>query len=556
MREGALLSHAVPVLLTLDVDSLEAFEEDFARCVGPEHVFVPGVEAPVVGTRVRLELRLRSGAPCLALSGLVLWAYPPGLVPPGREAGMGLLVEEADEDARALLARLSAREGAGASAWPPGARLPPVEIAPAPAAAEPDPFAPRGTDVDLPELSSADFFLAEMEDEVLARRAQPAEVPRPVEGVSGRADDGDDDAGLMPSPDLDEDRTTPDLKQVAREGAATASFEEDSLPFPRPEPRPLPGATPFPLDDGSLPELSGVAFLVVPGSGGEDQIGHVEPFRWPERGSRRTSWLDEARDSGDDAFGDALARDPRLRKDPGASATSAAADGDESAFASRDHDAVFDEHTDPAARVSEAVQRALRSSEDAAGLTTAKANDDGDTTDVDHRRPPGADEPTASDDDTLPALAPARAPPAPVTSAGASVPSALWLGAADGAVEPLFDVGRPLPAVERRRLASEGAVELAVFEDAPDGSSDPRRLLGIARWHPQAAHEGGLEVELRLREDGVLEARAEIDGAPVRERFRTSWAARRDRPSQSRGIPVTAEPTGVFGAIRRLFSKR
>ena len=244
--EDALLSPRGTLSVTLDADALEAFERDFARCVGAEHLFVPGVDAVSVGARVRVELRLRTGAICLAVEGVVLWRYPVGLIPPGREAGVGLHIDAADATSGERLARLRAREGAGAFARMPGTHLSPLERRPVRRPLPelgPFPQIPTG----LPELSGVTFLVRSGPRQSRDAITHLRPLQWPTEGGrqrSGRAEPNEpSDARTAPSPGFGRER--PSRAVCLEAGAdvfATASaatmFDEPAAPDSR-NPKPL-----------------------------------------------------------------------------------------------------------------------------------------------------------------------------------------------------------------------------------------------------------------------------------------------------------------------------
>ncbi|MBI5496123.1 MAG: hypothetical protein HY904_13955 [Deltaproteobacteria bacterium] len=116
----AAAKEPIDLVVTLKYASMEEFEAGFAPCVGRETVFFRTRQVRPVGTRVRLELRLRDGFPALVVQGPVLWSVGPELVPRGRTAGMGLQASGTDEISGRRLQAILAARGEGALAQPPG----------------------------------------------------------------------------------------------------------------------------------------------------------------------------------------------------------------------------------------------------------------------------------------------------------------------------------------------------------------------------------------------------------------------------------------------------
>lgn len=106
--------------------TLDELEAAFAPRVGDGVVFLPAPCDAPVGEHVSVDVSLASGEVALSFAGLVSWRYPPDAVPLGREAGVGVIVEDVSEEHRARLARMRERSDAGTAARAPGARLTPL----------------------------------------------------------------------------------------------------------------------------------------------------------------------------------------------------------------------------------------------------------------------------------------------------------------------------------------------------------------------------------------------------------------------------------------------
>lgn len=224
--------------LVLEQETLDEALRAFAPRVGDDVVFFPGLDGPLVGARVAVSVTTKGGDVALTITGLVAWRYPIGAVPPGREAGMAVLIEEADEGHRARLAQMRSFTDAGQGARAPGSRLPAVVVREA-----------RVPRVDDAELRSFEFGSSS--------------------GVS----------------DAFEIRTS-DFVLAEHEGrlSLTRVGYDQASPSPRALPSPLP-VTGAPLP---RPALSGVYFAyeyderhVALG------VKHLERFEWPYAGTLR-----------------------------------------------------------------------------------------------------------------------------------------------------------------------------------------------------------------------------------------------------------------------------
>ncbi len=237
--------------LVLEQETLADLERAFAPRVGARVVFLPGLEgagSSAIGARCRVDLKLKGGDVALTLHGRISWRYPADAVPPGREAGVGLLVEDVSAEHRALLERMRAREGAGEGARAPGSRLPSRLFAPerlrherprqAPSVEEraPDDAGERahGDVADDFEVHTSDFVLAEYEGRLLAHRAAV-----------------DDDA--------------------------------------RAERRPVPPPPGYPSGPVARPPLTGLYFGYDYKGGDSRRVKFQEAFAWPEVGTLRPS---------------------------------------------------------------------------------------------------------------------------------------------------------------------------------------------------------------------------------------------------------------------------
>ena len=118
-----------PVLLRAWLPlSPDAVEAGLAERVTASHLFLPSAWLVaggdvVVGARVVVEVD-GNGLDGLRCFGVVAWCYREHDVPAGREAGVGVLIGDVDDDdSRQLLARLSRLRGAGSRVRVPGQRV-------------------------------------------------------------------------------------------------------------------------------------------------------------------------------------------------------------------------------------------------------------------------------------------------------------------------------------------------------------------------------------------------------------------------------------------------
>lgn len=138
----------------LDYATLEELEVGFADRLGERALFLAHgsigalSEEPRVGSSVVLEITTASGEPALTLDGVIAWSYAPPQVPPGREAGTGIVIDRFHEGSEALASRIRKRSGAGTRVRAPGTRLKP----PAVERARPVTLAPRPLPASLLQL--------------------------------------------------------------------------------------------------------------------------------------------------------------------------------------------------------------------------------------------------------------------------------------------------------------------------------------------------------------------------------------------------------------------
>ena len=124
------------LLARVEHHTLDEFEAGFAPQVSASAVFLTadqlrraGDTTSLVGQTVDVEILLKPGPRAVAFHGLVVWSYPTDAVPPGREAGTGIVVTRAEDAASdASLRRMRERPNAGARVRFPGAALAPTSV--------------------------------------------------------------------------------------------------------------------------------------------------------------------------------------------------------------------------------------------------------------------------------------------------------------------------------------------------------------------------------------------------------------------------------------------
>lgn len=226
----------------LDYATLDELEAGFADRLGERELFLAHgalgalPEEPRVGSSVVLEITTASGETALTLDGVIAWSYAPPQVPPGREAGTGIVIDRIHEGSEARASRIRKRSGAGTRVRAPGTRL----KAPAVERARPVTLAPRPLPASLLQLDPAPT----------APQAANSEAPRsvPAPRLMGLALDQSFDPTPAPGP-----------LPLARE------LPGDELPAPVGPPRP-PSSPIVSLD--ALPDLpaavAATAFEQVP----------------------------------------------------------------------------------------------------------------------------------------------------------------------------------------------------------------------------------------------------------------------------------------------------
>ncbi|MBI1948376.1 MAG: hypothetical protein HYS27_21995 [Deltaproteobacteria bacterium] len=119
----------IRIAARLDYATLEELEAGFAERLGERELFLAHgsfgslPDEPRVGASVVVEVATAAGETALALDGVIAWAYPPTLVPPGREPGTGIAIDRFRDGCEARAQRMRRRGGAGVRVRPPGSRL-------------------------------------------------------------------------------------------------------------------------------------------------------------------------------------------------------------------------------------------------------------------------------------------------------------------------------------------------------------------------------------------------------------------------------------------------
>lgn len=147
----------IRIAARLEYATLEELEAGFAERVGEREVFLAHgsfgslPDEPRVGASVVVEITTASGETAVALEGVISWAYPPALVPPGRESGTGIAIDRLLPGCEERVARMRKRGGAGVRVRPPGSRL----KAPTIDRAQPSPVVRRPLPASLFEVPAA-----------------------------------------------------------------------------------------------------------------------------------------------------------------------------------------------------------------------------------------------------------------------------------------------------------------------------------------------------------------------------------------------------------------
>ncbi len=452
--------------LTETVASAAALVASVGPRTGLGSLFVQSDRPLELGRRVRVVFETEGKDALLAVEGPVAWVIPPAAVPPGRQAGFGLVVQRVSQEGQESWKAMS--QGATATyAARPGMRLLPFRLGPK-----------RG-----------------------------AEPPRPRRGRSGKH-------AAAPAP---VSGPTPPAPTAAR-GPATPP------PPPQEDVRPLPAAiegTPAP----GVPRLTGWMYTVYPD---DKRIpkNRVQPMHWPLYDTP-TVEIAVGAVSGLGAS-DPAAQAPAAAKPAQAAITRATSAGGVRELPEID-DSVDDEVTevDPSPEeaadgfMSDETATALRHP----GLSWGDSHDDdddpsvtlpgegfGDDTWVEHG--PSSDSLIPTDE------GPRNERRAAAAAEALPLPSSLWLGLYRREPMTLFPKDTVLPVEVRYQLLlpDEGDIELRFYE----GEADERlRHAGTARL-PRAVFEADPQIRFRLEPDGIL--RVEHDDVSAPQRFPLSFA--------------------------------
>lgn len=467
--------------LSTEHDTLEEFEGALAVRVHAGAVFLPAPCDAPVGERVNVEMKLASGDVALAFQGHVAWRYPPDAVPPGREAGVGVVVEKASDETGARLARVfeRAEEGAERSGSARALRRPGAWLAPR---TREDGWlrAPRGV------RAAKNAAETGLED---ARADVPAEEPALDDGPYARF------PARMPTSILEE--------HARRSHQTSAEGEPRPLPEPPPPEKPLP-----------RPTLRGAFFVYADARGRAGAVKRLERFGWPVVGTQR------------------LPEDDARYQPPGDLEDDDTAPWDEITDSQRASSRW--EVSDPGRRMTDIVSRALDDMADVDGALGESLPDSAPDGDARASRSGRGRENGAR-----------RAPEAPFARGPASerLPVGLRLRVEERPVETLWAAGEPLPASRTMSFAPEGppaegaegaqaSVRVALFEGDREGDG---RHLGTVHVRVPSGRSS-ISVRFDVRSDGFVEVRS-IDDGSVAERWRTSWAqpAPYPRPVERRG---------------------
>jgi Tfp pilus assembly protein PilZ len=532
-----VLASPVPLTVSLDAESIEEFESAFASRVGDGVIFLPSVDEPLVGTRIRATLALKSGEEALVAEGHVSWRYPEGSLPPGREAGVGLLVESISDEHRARLDRMRRAPDAGTAAAAPGTRLGPLQLRPPAPPPLPDGFDDAGpTSAELPDLHSDDFFPAEREAEEMEKRPpfslgdddDEPPAPPPLEETSEptlemRPPRGEATAEESLAPTEEEPPAPPDehAHVDAAEAAAAPRMPdpsdvdaEDAEALSAaghvPRPRALPAPPGYQQEALPMPPLHGAAFRFdYKKNDADPPMVELETFAWGLVGTQRPSDKDM--------------RTWPPGYEPGQD------EPEEAGFIGWDEpsDSMGGEVSDPSHRVTQVVEDAM---------DLPDVDDDDTVKDL----PVSVGE--SDDDDTETDVA-GLVTESSESPGSLSLPHTIWFGPPTGGVEVIFDAGLSVPAQHARAVEPVGGdrfIELALFEESVRATGG-RTLLDMVHI---PLHDGEQRVEVRfdVSDDGHLEVRR-ADEEPLLDRLALSWKREKLLPP---------EPKGFFGRVRKM----
>jgi hypothetical protein len=231
---------------------------------------------------------LSGGEVALEFAGHVAWRYPEGAVPPGREAGVGLLVDAIDDDGRALLDRMRGAEDAGARAQAPGTRLGALRLR-----ADDEPPTTAGDGAVPLDEAEASTAVGDETREGPAAEAEATEVDEAAtaaDAAEAEADDKDD--GGETETEAAHGHAAP-ADEIT---SPTTAVEEVSGPLQeaghKPAPRPLPDPMGFPPNPVPLPDAYGVAYQYAKTATTPLDVMNPEAFAWPRVGSWRPQKAD------------------------------------------------------------------------------------------------------------------------------------------------------------------------------------------------------------------------------------------------------------------------
>jgi len=229
--------------VTLKYGSPEEFDKGFAANVAPGTLFLRTPRPKVAGTQVLISLRLRDGTVVLGGGGVVIHSFKPGALPAGRQSGMLIEFNPANEQSAARIASILDRFGAGAHAQRPqeataDAAPPSPNLAASPAAPAP-PSPVLGGENMSADLDNA--FDSAFTGDLLtgAPPPQAASSAAPPPAIAPAPDTAPPSAAQLLLQDLQQDG----LVLVGTGATAPSEVQQESaLAQAPPEPEPPPAA--------------------------------------------------------------------------------------------------------------------------------------------------------------------------------------------------------------------------------------------------------------------------------------------------------------------------